>query len=316
MKVQAILNPRAGLAAHRALEALERGRERAFWRRLEVRITGGPGDARQMARDAASAGYDLVVAVGGDGTANEVTEGLLGAETTLGLVPVGSGNGLARTLRIPLKPDRALLALEDGVRRRMDVGMVNGRIFLNLSGAGFDAFVGAAFHTQGQAGGRRGILPYVRLALASALTYEAPTWTLEAAGETLTIRAFIVAFVNGRQYGAGAVVAPRAHLDDGRLDIVIIEDALRLGVIVNSPRLFLGGIERYKHYRHLMAAEAVLTGTGPFAHHRDGEPMAEADRMDVRVAPWALSVLVPRAVAEDPDGPFLETASPLSRSWS
>ena len=120
---------------------------------VEVRVTTGPGDARRWAAEAARDGVDLLLVAGGDGTANEAAWGLLGSRTTLGLVPVGSGNGLARTLGIPLRPERALAASSrTGVPRRMDVGMVNERPFLNVAGAGFDAAVGAEFHARGQRG--------------------------------------------------------------------------------------------------------------------------------------------------------------------
>jgi YegS/Rv2252/BmrU family lipid kinase len=299
--VVAVLNPRAGVSARRALEAFRR---RPRWGDIEVRVTAGPGDARRWAEEAARDGADLLLVAGGDGTANEAGWGLLGSGTTLGLVPVGSGNGLARTLAIPLRPERALECLEAGVSRRMDVGMVNGRPFLNVCGAGFDATVGAEFHARGRRGGRRGLLTYVRLSLAESLRYRAERWTLEAGAERFEGRALVVAFVNGRQYGGAAVIAPGARLDDGLLDIVVVEDASLAEILANAPRLFLGGIERFRRYRRLAAARAVLTGNGPALFHRDGEPEPAADRLEVSLQPRALSVLVPRETAERPDGPF------------
>jgi YegS/Rv2252/BmrU family lipid kinase len=298
----AILNPRAGLSARRALQALLGGRP--SWGPVAVRVTDGPGDARRLAEQAVREGVELVLAVGGDGTANEVAWGLLGSETTLGLVPVGSGNGLARTLGIPLRAPRALEALEGGVRRRMDVGVINGRPFLNVSGAGFDAAVGAAFHAHGRAGGRRGLFTYVWLSLGQSLRYRAAHWTLRAEDHAFEGRALVVAFVNGRQYGGAAVIAPGARLDDGLLDVVVIEDAPLPEIVLNAPRLFLGGIERFRRYRRLAASAAVLIGAPPSMHHRDGEPEAACDRLEVSVDPRALSVLVPRRTAEDPHGPF------------
>jgi YegS/Rv2252/BmrU family lipid kinase len=302
VRAVAILNPRAGVAARRALDAVRRGRP--AWGELEVKETAGPGDARRWAEEAAREGVDLLLVAGGDGTANEAAWGLLGSGTTLGLVPVGSGNGLARTLGIPLRPDRALECLEGGVRRRMDVGLVNGRPFLNVSGAGFDAAVGAEFHARGRRGGRRGVFTYVWLSLGASLRYRSERWSLQAGEHTFEGRALIVAFVNGRQYGGAAVIAPGARLDDGLLDIVVVEDAPVAEILANAPRLFLGGIERFRRYRRLAAATAILTGAVPAMFHRDGEPEPAADRLEVRVDPRALSVLVPRATAEDPNGPF------------
>jgi YegS/Rv2252/BmrU family lipid kinase len=300
------LNPRAGVAARRALEAVRRGRPR--WGEVGVKVTTGPGDARQWAEEAAKDGVDLLLVAGGDGTANEAAWGLLGSGTTLGLVPVGSGNGLARTLGIPLRPERALACLEDGVGRRMDVGMVNGRPFLNVAGAGFDAAVGAEFHARGRRGGRRGVFTYVWLSLGESLRYRPQQWTLQAGAHAFEGRALLVAFVNGRQYGGAAVIAPGARLDDGLLDIVVVEDAPVAEILANAPRLFLGGIERFRRYRRLAAPAAVLTGATPAPFHRDGEPEPAADRLEVSLTPRALSVLVPRATAEDPRGPFSHAA--------
>jgi YegS/Rv2252/BmrU family lipid kinase len=298
----AILNPRAGVAARRARKAIEEHRDR--WGDLEVRTTESPGHAQLLAQEAVQAGATTVLAVGGDGTVNEVAWGLLGTTVTLGLVPVGSGNGLARTLGIPLRPDRALASLEAAVARGMDVGLVNGRPFLNVAGAGFDAEVGAAFHRNGARGGRRGVLTYVRLGF-SKLTYQAEEWLLSMGEERFEGRALLVAFVNGRQYGGGAFIAPRARLDDGLLDIVVIEDAPRAEILLNAPRVFLGSIEGFRRYRHRTASSAVLTSRGgAFEHHRDGEPEPSSERLEVAVQPRALRVLVPRQVAEDPKGPF------------
>jgi YegS/Rv2252/BmrU family lipid kinase len=291
------------VAARAALDAM-RG-AKAPWRDLDLQLTTAPGDARRMAREAAEAGFDAVVAVGGDGTANEAAWGLLRSPTALGLVPAGSGNGLARTLRIPLRPVAAVRALRDAVVRRMDVGMANGRPFLNVAGAGFDAVVGAAFHEWGRAGGRRGLFSYFRLAVPRALSYRSSRWTLAAGDEGFSGPAFLVAFVNGRQYGGAAVIAPGARLDDGLLEIVVVEDAPAFELLANAPRLFVGGIEGFRRYRRIAAARAVLTGPAAFEHHRDGEPEPPSERLEVTLEAGALAVLVPRPTADDPDGPFV-----------
>jgi diacylglycerol kinase (ATP) len=309
LKVRAILNPRAGVAAERALAAVRRGRP--SWTELTVFVTTGPGDAKALAREAAEAGAELVLSVGGDGTANEAAQGLLGSPTALGIVPVGSGNGLARCLRIPLDPARALAVLEDGVDRAIDVGTANGRLFLNVGGAGFDAVVGADFHASGRSGRRRGILSYVLLSLFRVVRYRAEPLWLEADGKGHEVRPFLVCLANGPQYGAGATIARGAKLDDGRLDVVVIDDAPRPVLLANIPRLFAGRLDRSRLYRRLTAAKAVLTGQAPFAYHRDGEPEAPVARLEVGLLPHALKVRVPRATAPDPEGPF-QTGEPVA----
>jgi diacylglycerol kinase (ATP) len=302
VRVRAILNPKAGVAAERARRALEAGRP--SWGPIELALTEGPGNARALARAAAEAGCDLVLAVGGDGTVNEVAAGLLGSPTALGVVPMGSGNGLARTLRLPLKPAPALAALEAGITRRMDVGRVNGEPFLNVAGAGFDAFVGEAFHQRGRNGGRRGILPYVWISLKTMPSYRAGRFSVTTGAGGFEGHALLVAFVNGRQYGGGATIAPGSRLDDGLFDVVVLEDAPWVELLAAAPRLFLGGIERFRRYRRFTVTTAEVQAPVPMLFHRDGEPEPAVDRLTVTLDPRALRVRVPRATSEAADGPF------------
>jgi diacylglycerol kinase (ATP) len=302
VKVRAILNPRAGVAAQRAREAAERGQP--SWRDYAVYFTREPGHATELAREAVAAGADVVLAVGGDGTVNEVARGLIGSTAALGIVPVGSGNGLARALRIPLQPGDALCALEAGVRRRMDVGSLNGRLFLNVAGIGFDAVVSQAFHERGRKGGRRGILGYLRLSLLELRGYRAPRLVIEAGMERLDLAAFMVTFANGPQYGSGAVINSGGKLDDGKLEVVVFESGPLWRTMVAAPRLFLGGLERTPGYRRLVGPAATVTATAPTAVHCDGDPVEAAGRVEVRLRPLALEILVPAVVAADPGGPF------------
>jgi diacylglycerol kinase (ATP) len=306
-KVRAILNPRAGVAAEQALQAVRRGRP--SWTDLTVVMTTGPGHAKALAEEAVLAGAELVLSVGGDGTANEVAQGLLGSPTALGIVPVGSGNGLARCLRIPLDPALALESLEHGANRLIDVGSANGRPFLNVGGAGFDATVGADFQAAGRNGRRRGISTYVLLSLLRVARYRVEPLRLEAEGKRHELRPFLVCFANGPQYGAGALIARGAKLDDGRLDIVVIDDAPRAVLLANIPRLFAGRLERSRLYRRLAAESAVLTGQAPFAYHRDGEPEPAVARLEVGLLPRALLLRVPRSTDRDSAGPLRPSES-------
>ncbi len=302
MKVRAILNPRAGVSRDVARRAAERGHPR--WSDFELSVTEGPGHATEIARTAAAAGVELVLSVGGDGTANEVARGLIGSESALGIVPAGSGNGLARALRIPLSPGPALDALETGVRRRIDVGILNGQPFLNVAGIGFDAVVSRAFHDSGRRGGRRGLLGYVRLSLREMLRYRAPRLAIEADGDRLEALPFVMTVANGPQYGSGAVINPGGLLDDGLLELVILDDGPLLGLLLATPRLFLGGLDGLAGYRRLRVKRVVVTATDEVATHRDGDPGSESERVEVSLEPRALTIVTPAATAADPTGPF------------
>lgn len=303
MRARAIVNLRAGVAARRALTALEQRGD--AWRDLEVIMTEQPGHARELAREAAQRGFDCVLSVGGDGTANEAAWGILGSETALGVLPSGSGNGLARTLRLSLDPARALASLSHAVVRQMDVGFVNQRPFLNVAGAGFDAAVGSAFQARARNGARRGVLGYVRAGLGQVFSYRPTPLTFDGSPEPLPANALLVTFANGPQYGGAAVIAPGARLNDGVLDVVLIEDEPRLRLLLQAPRLFLGGIATLTAYRRVAVRSLVVTGATPLLHHCDGELEPPVARLEVRLEPRALRVLVPAGTAQDPDGPFL-----------
>lgn len=306
MKVRAILNPRAGVAAHRTRRAVERGHP--SWHDYAVYLTREPGHATELAQEAVAGGADLVLAVGGDGTVNEVSRGLLGSGVALGVVPAGSGNGLARALRLPLRPDRALASLACGVRRRMDVGLLNGLPFLNVAGAGFDAIVGHAFHEHGRRGGRRGLLGYARLAAGELGSYRPARLTISTGGERLELEPFILTFANGPQYGSGAVINPGARLDDGRVEIITFERRPLRRILAVAPRLFLGGLERAAGYRRLRVSKASVTASRPIAVHRDGDPDRPTERIEIELRPQALEIVVPAATAADLAGPFTRPA--------
>ena len=145
---------------------------------------------------------------------------------------------------------------------------------------------------------------YVWLSVLRTMNYRAESWVLDAGTQKFEGRAYIVAFVNGRQYGGGAVLVPGARLDDGLLDIVVIEDAPALELAWNAQRLFFGTLSKYRRYRHVAAAQATLAAATAAPHHRDGEPEVPTARLEVSVLPRALRILVPRKTADDPDGPF------------
>ncbi len=305
MSVHAIWNPRAGVAARRALDALRSGG--SPWKDATVRETTAPGDAQVFAAEAVAAGAEIVLSMGGDGTVNETARGLLGSDVPLGIVPVGSGNGLARALRVPLDPARALMALAAGARRRMDVGVVNDKPFLNVAGVGFDAVVGWAFHMAGRDGGRRGILTYLRMSFSLVSAFRPTPLVIDTGSDRLEASPFVLVVANGPQYGAGALINPGARLDDGRFEIVVFDDAPLPEIAWNAPRLFLGRLSRSRRHRRLEASHVVITPAVAVEHHRDGEPEPEASRLEIALRPRALNVLVPRATVQDPQGPFGET---------
>ena len=198
------------------------------------------------------------------------------------------------------------------MRRRIDVGMLNGEPFLNVAGIGFDAVVSRAFHDSGRRGGRRGLFGYLRLSLREMVRYRAPRLVIEAGGERLEVRPFVLTIANGPQYGSGAVINPGGRLDDGQLEIVILDDGPLLGLLAAAPRLFLGSVERIAGYRRLRVQRATVTAEERVPLHRDGDPGTETERIEISLEPRALTIVTPAATAADPAGPFVAEAPGVS----
>ncbi len=257
-----------------------------------VVVTLGPGHATETARDAVARGTDLVVSWGGDGTMNEVARALAFGPTALALVPAGSGNGLGRDLGVPLDPRRALMLAASGRRRRIDVGEVNGEYFFNVAGVGLDARIARAF---AERAGRRGRLRYARVGVEAVLRFRAQAIDVSWDHGTASPTALFVAFANSRQYGSHGCIAPGASLDDGRLNLVIIEDQPIWRIASRLPAFFLGRLGPGPGVTMSTFTTASVAAAPGTDLHLDGEPRTVEGPLTVRVHPRALDVVVPPA---------------------
>jgi YegS/Rv2252/BmrU family lipid kinase len=285
-----IINPLSGGAspatgrrrAELASDALARSGEEG-----EVFLTEGRGHGRELAAAASKRGARLVIAWGGDGTINEIASALVFNPTALGIVPSGSGNGLARELKIRSRPEHAIADAMRASPRLIDAGELGGRLFVNLAGLGFDAHVAACFDRD--ATGRRGLRTYARLTAREIFRYQAGTYCVD--GVTVD-RALLVTIANSGQFGNGARVAPSARLDDGLLDLVIFQERTRVGAIATIPRFFTGGFERLRGVTVRKIERISITADRPIPFHVDGEPVEGGTVLEGRVLPSALRVAV------------------------
>jgi YegS/Rv2252/BmrU family lipid kinase len=293
--VMVVVNPTAGLGASggaaRARAEQAAACAIAHGPAVEVVMTTRAGHARELALSAARRGARMVVAWGGDGTINEVASSLAGSDTALAVVPAGSGNGLARELNVPMDPRQAFDAAMAGTDRRIDLGSLDGRMFVNIAGVGLDARVAQRFAEIGR--DRRGFSRYVRAAIREVLLFRPDDVTIEVAGGRHDVRPLIIAFANGRQYGNGATVAPGARIDDGLLHVVVVSSRSTWGILRGVPALFGGRLDVHPGVATHAVVEAQVIGTGPLLCHVDGEPHAGGERVDVRILPGALTVRVP-----------------------
>lgn len=255
-------------------------------------VTERGGHARELAKAAVARGVRLVMAWGGDGTINEVASTLAFGEVPLGIVPAGSGNGLARQLGISTTPSEAIRRAISAEPRRIDVGEIEDRMFVNLAGIGFDAFIASQFN---EIGGRRGLSNYARLSARALLSYVAENYTITpdaGAGPACRVRAVIVTIANSPEFGNGAIIAPGARVDDGMLDLVVMEERSRLRTVTQLPRLFNGTVDRAPGCSIRKITRATIESDRPMTYHVDGEPVSGGTSLRVRVHPGALYVAV------------------------
>jgi len=290
MTIAVIINPVAGAGARDPVDARVALAEEAIGRSGEpgsVIVAEREGHAREVAEAAADAGARLVVAWGGDGTVNEVACGVAFTDTALGIVAGGSGNGLARALAIPPPPAAALAAAIGGRRRRIDAGELDGRLFVNIAGVGFDARVARRFHQRSP--GRRGPWPYVWLSLREAVSYRPVRYRISLDDETITVAALAIVLANGTQFGNGFLIAPHARLDDGRLEAVIPDARPLPAQLWRARHLLSGTPERAAGVIRRAVTTVTVETSSPMDCQVDGEPFVAGGRcLTGRVLPGAI----------------------------
>jgi diacylglycerol kinase (ATP) len=254
-----------------------------------LRPTEGPGHATELAKAAAQAGCRVVVAVGGDGTVNEVGRGLMHQEgAAMGIVPRGSGNGLARHLKVPLNLGAALRRLRQPTFSRMDVGMINGRPFFCTAGLGFDAHVSQHFAMAGS----RGLSTYLRVTLREYKNFRPVPVVVETNGQTLQTDCYVLAFANASQYGNNAYIAPDANLQDGLLDMCLMDALPPWRAVQVVLGMALGTLPRTGGAAYSRTHHATVRAAAPLGCHADGDYLGHATEFELDLLPLALEVAV------------------------
>ena len=251
--------------------------------------TSCAGDGYKQALYFAKESFDIVVAVGGDGTVNEVARGLMNSNTALGIIPMGSGNGLARHLHIPLKFEKAVEILQTGKSKLMDAGEINGKTFFTTAGLGFDALIGHFFN----AGGKRGLFNYVGLSTRKLLQYVPCEYRIEIDGQRFDRRAFLVSFANASQWGNNAYIAPLAHVSDGWLDVVILSAYGIFNAPSMSVRLFTKSLHKAWFAESFKGKNIRIIRAKDDYVHFDGESAIMGREIAVKILPAVLKVIVP-----------------------
>lgn len=290
-----VVNPISGTQGKKAiLKWIDERIDRALFDYSIVK-TQYAGHAVEIAAAAAKDNVDIVVAIGGDGTINEIGRSLVHTNTALGIIPCGSGNGLARHLHIPMDAKAAIDLLNTGECTCVDYGKINGMPFFCTCGVGFDAFVSLKFADSG----KRGLLTYLENTLHESLTYEPETYEIENEEGTIKYKAFLIACANASQYGNNAYIAPQASLTDGLMDVTILEPFTVLDVPSLSFQLFNKTIDQNSRIKTMRAKKIKIHRTKEGVMHYDGDPVMGGKDIEVELIPHGLNVIISNKKKEE-----------------
>lgn len=255
---------------------------------IDIVYTKAPGHATELSREAASKNYYSVVAVGGDGSVNEVARGLMGYETALGIIPTGSGNGMARHLKIPADFKRALCLLNNSVIERIDTLSVNEHFGIGTFGIGFDAHIAHLFASAD----KRGYSTYVKLVLKEFRSYPAYQYNLVIDGKNILVRSFLLTFANSSQFGNNAVIAPFADVKDGKIDISIVKKFPALASVNLIYKMMNNSLHKSRFFETFCGEQIVVNNSNEIKGHIDGEPLLFKGDIRVKINPLSLNVLI------------------------
>ena len=261
----------------------------------DIRNTEYAGHAAEMARQCVADGVDIVVAIGGDGTVNEVARSVVHSKTALGIVPCGSGNGLARHLCIPLDVRKALELINRCDTEDFDYGVINGQPFFCTCGMGFDAFISLKFAESG----KRGPITYVENVLKEGLKYRPETYELIDESSTHRHKAFLIACANASQYGNNAYIAPGATMKDGLMDVIIMEPFDTLDAPQIAADLFMKTLGNNSKIKTFRTRSIKIHRDHPGAIHYDGDPMMTDRDVEVHIEHLGIRIIVNPEAPED-----------------
>ena len=287
-KIYFIVNPISGFGKQKIIEKLvEQHLDHSLFQ-SEIVYTKAAKHATELARQAAINNYDIVVAVGGDGSINEIGRGLIGTETALAIVPAGSGNGLARHLNIPLNIEKAIQVINQLKEIRVDTIQFNEEHFFNIAGIGFDAFINAKIAKLS----KRNFFAYFKVIAQEFYKYKEQNFEIVINGKTHNKKAFLICFANGAQWGYNSFISPLADNKDGLIDIAILKDVSIFNVLKLAFQLLNKTIHLSPHLEIIKAKEVTIKQLMNDAHI-DGESVEIGNTIAVKVNPLSLKVIIP-----------------------
>ncbi len=286
-KIRFIVNPISGTNGKRAVVDMIPKYFAAPDFHCEVKYTEYGGHASQLSEEAVEQGFDVVVAIGGDGTVNEVASSLVHTPAALGIIPCGSGNGLARHLGIPLSHVKAMKILRQMNIQKLDYGRINNNYFFCTCGVGFDAFVSEKFAQSN----KRGVLTYIENTLREGLKYQPETYELEVDGERQQYKAFLIACGNASQYGNNAYITPEASMNDGLMDVTIMEPFNIIEAPQIALQLFTKTITENNHIHTYRCKNLKIFRQQSGVVHYDGDPIVCDKDLEIKLVEKGINIV-------------------------
>lgn len=304
-----IMNPISGTHTKEYIpELIEKALDKSRFA-YTIQQTEYAGHASVLAKEAVNANVDIVVAVGGDGTVNEVAKSVVHTNTALGIIPCGSGNGLARHLMIPLDIEKAIGIINECEIHSLDYGIINGLPFFCTCGMGFDAFVSLKFAMSG----KRGPTTYIENVLKEGLKYKPETYEVEDETGTMKYKAFLIACANASQYGNNAYIAPQASMSDGLMDVIIMEPFNVIEAPQISLQLFNKTLDKNSKIKTFKSKKIHIHRASPGVIHYDGDPVMTSADIDVEMQSKGIKIVVNSKSHEIKEK---EEANPLLNAFS
>lgn len=288
-RVRFIVNPIAGTKQSNKLQSAINKYVAHHKIDADIVFTDYPGHATILTKEAVNKKYSAVVAVGGDGTVNEVAEGLVGTSVFLGIIPRGSGNGLAHYLKIPLSVKKAIEIINNYDGIEADTARINGKFFLSTAGIGFDALVAADFAKAKQ----RGFWAYLKPVLKRVFTYKPQSYKLVLGNKTVDTKAMMITFANSNQYGYGVAIAPNAKINDGLIDMCVVEKVPFYAGPLMLLLLLFKRLESSKYVKYFKLQEVTVIHHQKQKAHIDGDAVELESEIHVKVWHKSLKILVP-----------------------
>lgn len=288
-KIRFIVNPKSGKSQRTGLTDLIKQHTDKNQFEIEIALTEGPKHGSLLSAEAAQKNYDLVVSVGGDGSANEVATGLIGCETSLAFIATGSGNGMSRHLKIPMKIEKAMHVINTGKVIKIDTLRVNESFCLGIMGVGFDAHIAHLFASDP----KRGFSTYAKLVVKEFYNYCSANYELMIDGSPIKQECFLLTFANSSQFGNNACIAPFANVQDGIMDVTMMKPFPLLVAPSLAYRLMNKSIQQSKYFSGMKGKNLVLKNNQELKAHIDGEPVTFYNDLHIQIQPASLNVLVP-----------------------